>query len=457
MSLTSSTLRKKFIKFFADRGHVEIVNSSLVPEGDSTTLFTGSGMQPLIPYLLGEPHPQGKRLVNIQRAFRAEDLDEVGNTRCHHTFFEMMGNWSLGDYFKKEQISWAFEFFVDELGLDPKKLYVTVFEGEGVIPKDKDAIELWKETFAKHGITAREGDKFLVGSDPYLRIFAYPRGKNWWERSGAKVGDPAGPDSEIFYDTGKPHNPKFGPECHVNCDCRRFIEICNNVFMQYQKEADGSYKPLKHKNVDVGYGFERIMLVANGKETTFETDLFYPLIQKLEKLSGKTYAESPELDKAFKTIADHIRASVMLLGDGVLPSNKEHGYALRRLIRRSLRFARRLGITKGFTKELAESVIEVVFKDAYPHLHAKKELVITELALEEERFGKVLDTGLKKLEHLLAFKGLQDATISGEDAFTVYETYGFPLELIIDVASEVGATVDVEAFNKAFELLKVNS
>ena len=374
--LSHLDLRRKFIEFYTDsvRKHVEIQNSPLVPQNDPTTLFTGSGMQPLIPYLLGEPHPEGKRLVNIQKCIRAEDLDEVGETPVHHTFFEMMGNWSLGDYFKKEQIGWSLEFFVNIIGLSVEKLYVSVFQGDAKIPKDTESLEIWKKEFKKYGITAEEGDIHLVGKGN-LRIFSYPRNKNWWERSGAKAGDPAGPDSEIFYDTGRAHDPKYGDLCHVNCNCRRFIEICNNVFMQYEKQEDGSYKPLKKNSVDVGYGFERVLLVANGMDDDYETDVFSKVVERVEKLSGKTYGESDDFDKCFRIIADHIRTSVFLTAEDVLPSNKEHGYLLRRLVRRAIRFAKKLGIKKGFSKDLAGAVIET-FKEPYPHLLTKKEQII---------------------------------------------------------------------------------
>ncbi len=451
MNLTHEDLRKKFVDFFVAKGHVAIPSASLVPQNDPTTLFTGSGMQPFIPYLLGETHPLGTRLVDIQKCFRAEDLDEVGNTPVHDTFFEMMGNWSLGDYFKKEQIEWVFDFFVNEIGLDPRKLYVTVFEGEGEIPKDEEAVKIWQSVYKKYEIVAKEGDIHQVGQEN-LRIFAYPKKKNWWERSGAKVGDPAGPDSEIFFDTGKPHDPKYGDICHVNCDCRRFIEICNNVFMQYKKMGDGSYVPLEQKNVDVGYGFERILMVANQKNNIFETDIAFPIIQKAQELSGKKYGSDKSLDKVFMVLADHMRASVFLIADGVVPSNKEQGYMLRRLIRRSIRFAKKLNLRKGFSVVLAKEVIGI-FENSYPDLVNSESLIISELLKEEEKFSEALDKGLKKLEHLLAEKG----RLSGEDAFFIYETYGFPLELILDVAGEVNVVVNVEEFNNAYRLHKESS
>lgn len=455
MQLSSKDLRKKFIDYYKSLNHAEIVNASLVPQNDATTLFTGSGMQPLIPYLLGEPHPQGTRLVNIQRCLRAEDLDEVGNTPVHDTFFEMMGNWSLGDYFKKEQIGWALSFFVDVVKLDINRIYVTVFAGDNEVSMDTDAVSFWQEEFSKRGMRAEVGNIYDVGKEN-LRIFAYDRKKNWWERSGAKAGDPAGPDSEMFYDTKKPHDPKYGQFCHVNCDCRRFIEIANNVFMQYQKQVDGSYIPLKTKNVDVGYGFERILMVANAKTNIYETDAFFPLIQKLEQLSGKTYNTDPSLDKAFKVVADHIRASAMLISDGVIPSNKEQGYMLRRLIRRAIRYGQKLGATKGFTGELAKIVLDEL-GHAYQNLAERKEIIINELLAEEERFSKALEQGLKALEHALAFKGTSDAVLSGEEAFSIYETYGFPLELIVEVCSDLGVSVDTEGFNKAYSEHKERS
>ncbi len=451
MAITSKQLRKKFIEYYKNLGHSEIVNSSLVPQNDTTTLFTGSGMQPLIPYLLGETHPQGTRLVDIQRCLRAEDLDEVGNTPVHDTFFEMMGNWSLGDYFKKEQINWVLDFFINEIGLDINRLYITVFAGDGEVSKDTEAILHWKDAFLRYNIVAQEGNIYDVGKEgkENIKIFAYDRTKNWWERSGAKTGDPAGPDSEMFYDTGKPHNPKYGEFCHVNCDCRKFIEIANNVFMQYQKQADGSYIPLKAKNVDVGYGFERILMVANEKPSIFETDAFLPIIQKAEELSGLKFGVDPLKDKAFKVVADHIRASSMLISDGLIPSNKEQGYMLRRLIRRAIRYAKKINLERGFTKELALVVIDLL-GETYTNLVENKDLIITELVTEEERFSKALDQGLKALEHSLAFRSTSSTVLSGIDAFTIYETYGFPLELISEVCEEIGVKVDLDGFNKAF-------
>ncbi len=458
MSLTSKELRKKFIEYYKSLGHSEIVNSSLVPQNDTTTLFTGSGMQPLIPYLLGETHPQGTRLVDIQRCLRAEDLDEVGNTPVHDTFFEMMGNWSLGDYFKKEQINWVLDFFINEIGLDINRLYVTVFSGDGEVSKDEEAVNHWKDAFLRHNIVALEGNIYDVGKEgkENVKIFAYDRKKNWWERSGAKAGDPAGPDSEMFYDTGKQHDSKYGEFCHVNCDCRKFIEIANNVFMQYQKQADGSYIPLKAKNVDVGYGFERILMVANETPSIFETDVFLPIIRKAEELSGQKYGIDAQKDKAFKVVADHIRASSMLISDGLIPSNKEQGYMLRRLVRRALRFAKKINLERGFTKELSLVVVDLL-GDAHPNLIEHKNLIVSELLAEEEKFSKALDQGLKALEHALAFRGTSDELLSGQEAFMIYETYGFPLELITDVCDEVGVKIDLKGFEKAFEEHKEKS
>jgi len=440
--MSSSELRQKFIDFYVKRGHVEITNQPLVPENDPTTLFIGSGMQPLVPYLLGQPHPQGKRLVNIQKSLRTEDLDEVGNER-HHTLFEMMGNWSLGDYFKAEQLHWAFEFFVDELKLDANKLYVTVFEGDEHVPQDSESVDIWKQVYAKYGISAKDShDKHdLVDTDN--RIFYYPREKNWWERANAPVGDPAGPDSEVFYDTGKKHDPDYGESCHVNCDCGKFIEIANNVFMEYEKTNTG-YLPLENKNVDVGWGLERIVRVVQNKTSNFETDLFLPVIKKLEEFSAVKYGESKRGDFLYRIIADHIRASTFLIADGVIPSNKQQGYVLRRLLRRVIRFSSELSTKKEFLVALADVIVDN-YGQSYPHLKEKQGVIRLEITKEEEKFQKALDKGLRELKKMM---DSADKVVSGEQAFKLYETYGFPLELTVEIARESGYSVDEQGFSK---------
>jgi len=330
--MTVSEIRKKYLDFFRERGHTVIPSASLVPENDPTTLFTSSGMQPLVPYLLGEPHPQGARLADSQKSFRAQDIEEVGDNR-HTTFFEMLGNWSLGDYFKKEQLPWFFEYLTDVVGLDPQKLYVTVFMGDDAlrIPKDEEAIAIWKELFAKKGIEAKdvvigsEANGYEVGMQGG-RIFAYDAKKNWWTRSGTPdkmpPGEPGGPDSEVFYDFGMPHDPKWGKECHPNCDCGRFMEIGNSVFMEYVKLEDGSFGKLPKANVDFGGGLERIAAAARNNSDVFLVDTFLPIIRELAAHSGKSY-EDLEYQASFRIVADHVRGAVLMLGDGVVPSNTE--------------------------------------------------------------------------------------------------------------------------------------
>jgi len=386
--LTGSQVRQKFIDYYKALGHVEIENVSLVPVNDPTTLFTCGGMQPLIPYLLGKPHPLGKRLMNVQRCLRAEDLEEIGNGR-HHSFFEMLGCWSLGDYFKAEQIPWTFGFFVDELRIDPQKLYISVFAGDERFPRDDEAVGLWKSVFEKKGIKADDTeDIYKIGQDNF-RIFYYPRKKNWWERSGAPIGDPAGPDTEIFYFTGIEHDKKYGEYCHLNCDCGRYIEIGNDVFMQYKKVSATSYEPLMQKNVDCGWGLERIVRVVQGKKSNYETDLFYPIIQKIESMSSIKYGDGVITDWVYKIDADHLRAAVFLIADGVTPSNKMQGYVLRRLLRRVIFQSKKLEVPKNFLAEVAKAIVDE-YGDYYKHLQGAREKIIAEISVEEEKFNKTL-------------------------------------------------------------------
>lgn len=413
-TMTSDDVRSKYISFFVARGHKEIPSAKLVPENDPTTLFTSSGMQPLIPYLLGAPHPLGKRLVNSQKSFRAQDIEEVGDNR-HTTFFEMLGNWSLGDYFKKEQLPWIWEFLTKELSLAKEKLYVSVFEGTKDVPRDEESAGIWKSL----GV-------------PEDRIFYYGVKKNWWSRSGEPEkmppGEPGGPDSEVFYDFGTPHDPKFGDSCQPNCDCGRFLEIANSVFMQYQKQADGSVKELAQKNVDFGGGLERLTAAVKNTPDIFETDIFLPMIHILEQTTDTTYQQEA---RAMRIISDHIRGAVMMMADGVLPSNKAQGYILRRLIRRSLLYGRKLN---GFTDigKLVEPVASA----------GKAEI---KLLLEEEakRFGKTLERGLSEIEKV--------KVLDGKIAFMLYETYGFPWEMTVEIAAEKGQTVDRMQFESEFK------
>ncbi len=440
--MKSADVRKKYIEFFRARGHIEIPSAPIVPQNDPTTLFNSAGMQPLISYILGEPHPLGKRLVNSQKAIRTQDIDEVGDNR-HTTFFEMLGNWSLGDYFKKEQLSWIFEFLTKELLLDPKKLYVTVFEGNEFVGKDIESISLWKEIFSNVGIDAKEGE----------RIFAYPAKKNWWSRSGEPekmpVGEPGGPDSEVFYDFGielglHEKSQWKNETCHPNCDCGRFMEIANSVFMQYKKETDGSLKELAQKNVDFGGGLERMVAVTENTSDVFATDLFTPLMAILADVSGKSYRADVETTHAMRIIADHVRAAVMMMADGVLPSNKTQGYVLRRLIRRSLLHGRKLGLSKDLTyigKLVAP--VAAIYGSAYPTVTQKAEEIRLLLQEEALRFGKTLERGLSEIEKVPA--------LDGKIAFVLYETYGFPWEMTVEIAAEKGQQVDRGQFEEEFK------
>ncbi len=446
--MTVSEIRKKYLDFFRERGHTVIPSASLVPENDPTTLFTSSGMQPLVPYLLGEPHPQGSRLADSQKSFRAQDIEEVGDNR-HTTFFEMLGNWSLGDYFKQEQLPWFFEYLTNVVGLDPQKLYVTVFMGDAAlnIPKDEEAIQIWKRLFAEKGIDAKdvvigsEANGYEVGMQGG-RIFAYDAKKNWWSRSGTPdkmpPGEPGGPDSEVFYDFGTPHDPKWGKECHPNCDCGRFMEIGNSVFMQYIKLEDGSFGKLPKANVDFGGGLERIAAAARNNSDVFLVDTFLPIIRELAAHSGKSY-EDPEYQASFRIVADHVRGAVFMLGDGVVPSNTERGYIARRLIRRAVRHLDRLGVGDGMLEKIVDYVIDA-FKDHYGELDPRRNTIRGMMRDEEEKFRKTLAQGMKE------FEKLAHATISGVDAFMLFSTYGFPVEVTEELAKERGIAVDMDAY-----------
>ncbi len=435
-----------------ERGHAVVPSSAIVPENDPTTLFTGSGMQPMLPYLMGEKHPKGTRIADSQKSFRAEDIEEVGDNR-HTTFFEMLGNWSFGDYFKKEQIEWMFDFLTNVVGIPPDRLYITVFGGDekNGLPRDEEAPGIWQQLFAEKGITAgiadigSEAAGYERGMKEGERIFFYEAKKNWWSRAGVPdkmpVGEPGGPDSEMFYDFGTPHDTKYGPHCHPNCDCGRFMEIGNNVFMQYVKRGEGQFEELTNKNIDFGGGLERIVAAKNNDADVFKIDLFAPVIAQIESLSGKKYEENLV---AFRVIADHIRGAVFMIGDGVLPSNTEQGYFARRLLRRSVRYADMLGVPEGELKNLAESVI-ATYKDHYTNLADKKEIIISAIRDEETQFRKTLERGLRQ------FEKIADKDMSGEDAFILFTTYGFPIELTSELAHERGITVDLESFKQEME------
>jgi alanyl-tRNA synthetase len=455
--MKAAELLNRYLRFFEVRGHKRIANSPLVLVNDPTTLFTSSGMQALIPYLLGEEHPSGTRLVNVQNCIRSQDIDEVGNNR-HTTFFRMLGNWSLGDYFKDEQLPWFFEFLTDNdkgLGLDPNHLYVTVFSGDetNYIPKDTKSAEIWKKLFAKKGIDAKEvelGDEETGAAKGMQdgRIFFYGVSKNWWSRSGVPAnmpeGEPGGPDSEVFYDFGTLHDPAYGKHCHPNCDCGRFIEIGNSVFMQYIKQKDGTFKELPKKNVDFGGGMERLAAAKNHNPDVFQTDLYANIIATIEEVSKRSYADHTAT-AAMRIIADHLKAATFLMIDGVIPSNKEQGYVLRRLLRRAAVKMHQLqgGLTPiaGF-QQICDAVLEKEEELDERISRSKERKHIFPIITEElEKFGKTLERGLKELERNI--DRLDDI------AFDLYQTHGFPFEIIEELAKERSKNVSRERFDEA--------
>lgn len=428
-NVTAKELRKMWFDFFSARGHAIISSASLIPENDPTVLFTTAGMHPLVPYLLGEKHPAGTRLADVQKCVRTGDIDEVGDS-SHCTFFEMLGNWSLGDYFKDEMIPWSYEFLTspDYLGIDPERLAVSVFAGDEDCPRDEKGAALWE----KQGI----------GKD---RIFYLPKENNWWGPAG--ITGPCGPDTEMFIDNGA---PKCSENCSPACDCGKYLEIWNDVFMEYNKTADGKYEPLKQKNVDTGMGLERTLCILQGKKSVYETDVFAPIIAAIEQIGDKKYGESEEATKAIRIVADHVRTSVFMIGDekGVVCSNVDQGYILRRLLRRAVRFAKTLNIGTGKLSVVAEAVIGE-YCDVYPELKTNHDRIIGEINLEEERFEKTLQSGIKEFEKLCHY--LVGDTISGKASFKLYDTYGFPIEMTVELAAERGLKVNVDDFKKAFE------
>ncbi len=407
-------IRKKYIDFFKKNNHEEIPSAPLVPENDPSVLFVNAGMFPLVPFLMGEQHPKGKRLTNSQRCVRTGDIEEVGNN-FHCTAFEMLGNWSLNDYFKKEAINLTVEFFVKELGLNIQNIYASVFGGEDDIPEDKESISVWKELFKTYDIDAKVG--------PKERIQKFGKKENWW---GLESGGPCGPDSEIFYDTGK--NACDG-NCNLNCDCGKYVEIGNNVFMQYFKEGD-SLKPLGIHNVDFGGGLERITALIQNVDNLYEIDIYKPILEKVQEISRDGDIKSQRI------IVDHIKAATWIIMDGVIPSSNQQGYILRRLIRRAVRHAKKLGIEKPFTREIATVAIDQ-FSEIYPDLGKKREKILDVIEQEEEKFNNTLENGLKELESLLEKK----IAIDGESAFKLYETYGLPLEVTEEILLEKGVTL----------------
>jgi len=461
--MTLSEVRSRYLAFFKAREHAEIASALLVPENDPTTLFVGSGMQPLVPYLLGKDHPQGKRLVNSQKAFRADDIEEVGDNR-HTVFFEMLGNWSLGDYFKRNQLRWAFTFLTDEkegIALDPSRIYVSVFSGDqsANIPRDDEAAEVWKELFKEKGIEALDVELITEESGGKLgmqggRIFYYDAKKNWWSRSGKPenmpAGEPGGPDSEMFFDFFPEAGERcitagFGDYCHPNCDCGRFMEIGNSVFMEYLKSADGTFGKLPKRNVDFGGGLERLAAATIDSPDVFNTDVFWEIIGDLENASGASYADPTKL-RSFRIVADHMRAATFLIADGVLPLNVEQGYFVRRLLRRAVQHADRLGIPEGKISK-SVSIVGNLYKNQYTYFTEEKVALIASVVDEEEiKFRKTLERGMKEFD-----KHTRGDSISGEDAFILFTTFGFPIELTKELASERGISVDMDAFKKSME------
>ena len=434
--MNTQEIRNAYIKFFEERAHVEIKRAPLVLTGDPTTLFTGSGMQPIIPYLLGEKHDAGLRLVDSQTCLRAQDIEDIGDNR-HTTFFEMLGNWSLGDYFKQQQIEWMFEFLSDVVKLDMSKVYVTCYAGaeEFGIAKDTEAAEVWAKLFAAKDLSHDQADigseeaGYARGMKDGERIFYYDGSKNWWSRNGNEantpIGDPCGPDSEMFYEFDIPHNTDFGEFCHPNCDCGRFMEIGNNVFMAYKKVADGKFEPLEKPNVDHGSGLERIAAAKLNDPDVFKISLMWPIIEKLQTLSGKSYGSHTE---SMRVIADHLRAATFLAVDGCIPSNKEQGYVMRRLLRRAIRYSFDLGIEQNFLEQVVP-VIADLYQEDFPEVEAKRDEIIAVLVKEEKVFRQTLRKGLQMLVKLV---GDGSHVMNGEDFFTFYDTYGFPPELVYE-------------------------
>ena len=438
--MNAQKIRSKYLEFYKKQCHAVVERAPLILTNDPTTLFTGAGMQPMIPYLLGEAHPEGKRIADSQTCLRAQDIDDIGDNR-HTTFFEMLGNWSLGDYFKEEQIGWMWTFLTEEIGLDPQRLYVTCFIGapEYNIDKDVEAAKLWQKKFAEKGIDAKMAD---IGSEeqgaargvnPGERIFFYDGSKNWWSRNGGPettpVGDPCGPDSEMFYEFDFiEHDPKFGESCHPNCDCGRFMEIGNNVFMAYKKVAEGQFEPLDKPNIDHGSGLERIAAAVNNDPDVFKISLLWPIIEKLQDLSGKDYASHTE---SMRVIADHLRAAAFMAVDGCVPSNKEQGYVMRRLLRRAIRYSFDLGIEQNFLQEVVSTIADLYEAD-FPEVKNNRDNIIAVLVKEEKAFRQTLRKGLRQMQRYI------DDGLTGEELFTLYDTFGFPVELSTEEAYKQG-------------------
>lgn len=427
--MKSNEIRLKFIEFFKQHGHIVLPSTSLIPENDSTTLFNTAGMQPLIPFLMGEDHPANKSIANCQKCVRTGDIECVGDN-SHLTFFEMLGNWPLGYYGKKETIEYSFEFLTSKkwLGIDPNKLYVTVFEGDKDIEKDTEAIKIWQKCFETVHIKANENEK----------IFALPKDDNFWGPVGSS--GPCGPDSEMFIDTLK---NKCSDNCKPGCHCGKYIEIWNDVFMFYYKNLNGTYKLLDKPQIDTGFGLERATAILNNLDNVYDTDLFIPILDEIKGLSNISNPTDEQL-KSIRIISDHIRSAVFIMGDdlGIAPSNVNQGYVVRRLIRNAIRHGKLLNINNVFTFKIAEVVIDLM-NNIYPELKNNKNFIINQIVKEEEQFKKTLDNGLKEFNKL--------EKITGADAFKLYSTYGFPLEMTTDLIKEKGLTFDINGFNSEFE------
>lgn len=425
--ITSEALREKYLKFFESKGHKIIPSASLIPENDPTVLFTTAGMHPLVPYLLGEKHPEGKRLTDVQKCVRTGDIDEVGDL-SHCTFFEMLGCWSLGDYFKDEMIPWSYEFLTSEeyLGIPSDQLAITCFEGDQDAPKDEKSAEIW----VKCGIKPEN-------------VYFLPKKDNWWGPAG--LTGPCGPDSEMFII----RKEKCGPDCSPSCSCGAFLEIWNDVFMEYNKVGEGKFEPLAQKNVDTGMGLERTLCILNGQESVYDTDVFEDAIAVIEKLTGKGFKDDEETTRAFRIILDHTRTATFMIGDrkGITPSNVDQGYVLRRIIRRAVRYGRNINLPKECLAEIAEAFVNK-YKDAYPELVENEAKIKEELTKEERKFQNTLQKGLKEFEK--AAKKVEDGVIDGITVFHLYDTYGFPYEITEELATEKGLKLDKEGYEKAF-------
>ncbi len=453
--MNAQEIRNAYLKYFEDRRHVVIKRAPLVLSDDPTTLFTGSGMQPMIEYLLGTPHPEGRRIVDSQTCLRAQDIDDIGDNR-HTTFFEMLGNWSMGDYFKQQQLEWIYDFLKNVVGLDMNKVFVTCFIGDERygIPKDTEAADIWKRLYEKDGMSSQdveigsEENGYERGIREGERIFYYDGSKNWWSRNGSPeytpIGDPCGPDSEMFYDFGTEHDNSYGEHCHPNCDCGRFMEIGNNVFMAYKKVGDGQFEELEQKNVDHGSGLERIAAAKLNEPDVFKISVLWPIIEKLQTISKKSYEE---YTASMRVIADHLRAATFLAVDGCVPSNKEQGYVMRKLVRRAMVKAFDLGVEQNFMQEIVP-VIADLYHDDFPEVAEKREEIVAVLIKEEKAFRQTLRKGLKQLAMMnplaettevngvVVEQKRQSDTIylTGENIFTLYDTYGFPVELSVEEA-----------------------